>query len=85
MPRNYKPDPRGKQYRKYDQETIKQALEEFDTTPNCSLASIANKYNINKSVLYRHSKKIMKTQGGQNALDDDTERHIVNYINICGN
>lgn len=29
MPLNYKPDPRGKQYRKYDPNTIKQDLEEF--------------------------------------------------------
>lgn len=27
----------------------------------------------------------MKTQGGQNALDEYTERHIVNYLNICSN
>ncbi|KAF9797244.1 hypothetical protein SFRURICE_006226 [Spodoptera frugiperda] len=85
MPRNYKPDPQGKQYRKYDHNTIKQALEEYQTTPKCSLASIAEKYNINKSVLYRHNRKTMKTQGGQNALDEHTERHIVNYLNICGN
>lgn len=83
MPRNYIPDPRGKQYRKYDDDTIKQALEEFRKTPHCSLASIAKKHNINKSVLYRHNKKNMKRQGGQNALDDDTEHHIVKYLNTC--
>lgn len=85
MPRTYKPDPRGKRYRKYDVNTIKQALEEYKITPKCSLASIAEKYNINKSVLYRHSRKTMKSQGGQNALDEDTERYIVQYLNICSN
>ncbi|CAK1603704.1 unnamed protein product [Parnassius mnemosyne] len=79
MPRNYKPDPRGKQYRKYDETTIKKALEEFKTTPNISISAIAKKYNINKSVLYRHNRKTMKKQGGQNALDDDTKRHIIQY------
>ncbi|CAH2087506.1 unnamed protein product [Euphydryas editha] len=57
MPRNYKPDPRGKRYRKYDSNITKQALEEYKTTPNCSFAYVAEKYNINKSVLYRHSRK----------------------------
>lgn len=34
-----------KQYRKYDSNTTKQALEEYNTTPNCSLAYVAEKYN----------------------------------------
>ncbi|XP_012553005.2 uncharacterized protein LOC105842971 [Bombyx mori] len=83
MPRNYKPNPRGKQYRKYDDATIKQALEVYNTTPNCSISVIAKQYNINKSVLYRHNRKTMKKQGGQTALDDDTEHHIVQYLNVC--
>ncbi|KAL0861406.1 hypothetical protein ABMA27_008950 [Loxostege sticticalis] len=69
--------------RKYDNTTIKEALEAYNTTPNCSISEIAKQYNINKSVLYRHNKKLMKKQGGQNALDEDTEHYIVQYLNVC--
>ncbi|CAG4978049.1 unnamed protein product [Parnassius apollo] len=64
MPRVYKPDPRGKRYKKYTKELVEQALREYSEGSN-SLSNVAEKFQINKSVLYRHSIKNVKTQGGQ--------------------
>lgn len=72
MPRVYKPDPRGSRYKKYDEELIKQAVKEYKTSGK-SLKMIADQYNINKSVLYRHSTRTMKKHGGQTVLSEDTE------------
>ncbi|KAL0861602.1 hypothetical protein ABMA27_009101 [Loxostege sticticalis] len=35
------------------------------------------------SVLYRHSKGLLKQQGGQRALSFETENYIIEYINVC--
>ncbi|KAL0811977.1 hypothetical protein ABMA28_009375 [Loxostege sticticalis] len=35
------------------------------------------------SVLYRHSKGLLKQQGGQRALSLETENYIIEYINVC--
>ena len=82
MPRIYKPDPRGKRYRKYNESILKEAVEAY-AKGNASLKAIADKYDIDKSVLYRHSVKTMKKQGGQTILSEETEEWIIKYINIC--
>ncbi|KAJ2954347.1 hypothetical protein O0L34_g2605 [Tuta absoluta] len=82
MPRTYKPDPTKKNYKKYDPNIISAALEDLEK-PHASLMEIAAKYNIHKSVLYRHSKKIMKPQGGQTALSEEAELNIIQNINKC--
>lgn len=48
-----------------------------------SLAVVANKYEIHKSVLYRHCTRTMKSHGGQTVLSEDTEKEFITYINIC--
>lgn len=82
MPRNYKPDPRGKKYIKYDFNLIQQAVNEYSES-NGSLDTISKKYNIHRSVLYRHCTKNMKSQGGQTVLSKETEEEFIKYINIC--
>lgn len=57
MPRKYKSSTKNP-YKKYDEEIIKKALQELQT-PNAVLSAVAKKYDINKSVLYRHSTKLM--------------------------
>ncbi|XP_050355616.1 uncharacterized protein LOC126776829 [Nymphalis io] len=81
MPRTYKPI--GKKiYKKYDQELIEEALQEYNKTHQ-SLAEIATKYQITKSVLHRHKTFIMKKQGGQTALKPEEENYLIKYINLC--
>ncbi|KAJ0172922.1 hypothetical protein K1T71_011098 [Dendrolimus kikuchii] len=82
MPRVYKPNPRGKLYKKYDEELIQQAVAEYKTTKH-SLKVVAAKYNIDKSVLYRHSTRTMRKQGGQTILSEEEEKEMIKYINIC--
>ncbi|XP_062530744.1 uncharacterized protein LOC134200891 [Bombyx mori] len=82
MPRVYKPDPRGKRYRKYDENIINEAVAAY-ANGKFSLKAIAEKYDIDKSVLYRHSVKTMKKQGGQTILTNETEECMIKYINIC--
>ncbi|CAB3232041.1 unnamed protein product [Arctia plantaginis] len=76
MPRNYKPDPRGKKYIKYDFNLIQQAVNEYSAS-NCSLDAISKKCNIHTSVLYRHCTKNMKSQGGQTVFSNKTEEELV--------
>lgn len=45
MPRLYKPDPRGKMYKKYDESIIQDAVQEYRTS-KMSLKIVAEKYNI---------------------------------------
>lgn len=59
MPRTYKADPNKKRYKKYEPDVLSNALRELKES-NESLQKIADKYNIHKSVLYRHSKKKLK-------------------------
>ncbi|XP_045497433.1 MFS-type transporter clz9-like [Colias croceus] len=82
MPRVYKPKPGGKRYKRYDLATINKAVEEYHTGID-SLKKIAAKYNMHPSVLYRHSKGLLKQQGGQPALSLETENYIIEYINVC--
>lgn len=81
MPRVYKPDPAGKKYKKYDPQIIRKAVVEYATSDNVSMAKIAKKYGIKKSVLYRHSTRSMKKQGGQKALSDEAELYLIEQIN----
>lgn len=82
MPRIYEPDPRGKRYKKYDENIIEEAIEYYRTS-KLSLKVVAEKYNINKSVLYRYCTRTMKKQGGQTVLSEETKEHIIKYTNIC--
>lgn len=82
MPRNYKLDPTKKRYKKYEPAVLSKAVEEL-AIPNASLKNVSEKYNIHISVLYRHSKKIMKPQGGQNALLKEDKEYLIENINIC--
>ncbi|XP_046960613.1 uncharacterized protein LOC124530475 [Vanessa cardui] len=82
MPRKYQPDPIKKQYKKYDKTIICKAVEEL-ALPGAKLKLVAEKYNINISVLYRHSKREMKPQGGQTALTEADEEYLITNINAC--
>lgn len=75
MPRTYKPDPTKRRYKKYDQDIINKAVEEYLICRQGNLGEIAKKYGIHKSVLYRHSTRNMKPQGGQRALSDEAEKY----------
>lgn len=83
MPRTYKPDPTKRRYKKYDQDIINKAVEEYLICRQGNLGEIAKKYGIHKSVLYRHSTRNMKPQGGQRALSDEAERYLIENINKC--
>ncbi|CAG4978348.1 unnamed protein product [Parnassius apollo] len=70
IPRYYVPKPGAKRYKKYDDQVIKQALDEIALTNN-SLSAVAEKYNIAKSVLCRHKNREMKLHGRPTALTKD--------------
>lgn len=80
MPRTYKPTT-GKNYKKYDDLLIEEALNEYNST-NKSLIDVAQKYNISKSVPHRHNVFVMKKQGGEPALAPDVEEYLIEYINV---
>lgn len=82
MPRIYKSDPRGKTYKKYDINIIQQAVDEY-SAGGSTLNNIAKKYQIHRSVLYRHCNKTMKSHGGQTVLSKNTEEEFIKYINVC--
>ena len=81
MPRKYVAKGR---YNKYDVNLIAEAVKAYKSGKS-SLKSIADKFEIDKSVLYRHATRTMKRHGGQTALSEDTEKIIINYIHICNN
>ncbi|CAG4936632.1 unnamed protein product [Parnassius apollo] len=83
MPRVYKPRPGGKQYKKYDKTVRKQALDELTLNRHATIRSIAEKYNISRSVLLRQSNRQMRSPGGQTALTKETEDYIVLNLNTC--
>lgn len=83
MPRVYKPRPGGKPYKKYDKTVMKQALDELTLNRHVTIRSIAEKYNISRSVLQRHSNRQMRSPGGQTALTKETEDYIVLNLNTC--
>ncbi|XP_028167146.1 uncharacterized protein LOC114357630 [Ostrinia furnacalis] len=82
MPREYKSKPNGKRYKKYDTLVIEQALIEL-ANPQATIRTVAEKFNISRSVLQRHSTRQMKSQGGQTALTKEEEEHIILNINTC--
>ena len=82
MPRNYKPDPRGKTYKKHTPEAINQAL--ADHGRGMSFRSCSKKYGIPIAVLCRRAKTPnMKTQGGQTALDLELESYMARRVATC--
>lgn len=76
MPLDYKRNPRGKRYRKYDENIINEAVAAY-AAGKLSLKAIAEKYDIDKSVLYKHSVKTMKKQGGQTVLTNETAECMI--------
>ena len=65
MPRNYKPKPGARRYRKYDKEVMAKAIE-----IGLLYRKAENMFRIPQSVLERHyKKKRIKRQGGQLALE----------------
>lgn len=82
MPRVYKPDPRRKKYRVYNEELIKEAVAAYKSG-NASLKAVAEKYDIDKSVLYRNCTRTLKKHGGQTILSEETELYMIKYINTC--
>lgn len=82
MPRTYKPKPGGRTYKKYDELIIQQALAELDHSA-ATFSTISKKYNISKTVLFRHKHSHVKPQGGQAALSNEIEECIVQNLNIC--
>lgn len=85
MPRKYKRDPKSRAYRKYCPEEISKAVEAFESK-KMTLREAASAFNINYSVLYRHSKRkgLIKCPGGQPALNENEESFIVKRLQICG-
>ena len=82
MPRTYKPDPRGKTYKKHTPEAINQAL--ADHGRGMSFRSCSKKYGIPIAVLCRRAKTPnMKTQGGQTALDLELESYMARRVATC--
>ena len=65
MPRNYKPKPGARRYRKYDKEVMAKAIE-----IGLLYRKAENMFRISQSVLKRHyKKKRIKRQGGQLTLE----------------
>lgn len=71
-------------YRKYDPADIAKAVEAFESK-QMTLRQTAAAFNINYSVVYRHSKRkgLIKSQGGQPALNENEENFIVKRLQIC--
>lgn len=72
----------SKPYKRYDPLILKTAIEAYETE-NKSIVEIAKQFKIAKSVLHRHVTRTMKSQGGQKALSEETEKYIIKYINVC--
>ena len=82
MPRTYKPDPRGKTYKKHTPEAINQAL--ADHGRGMSFCSCLKKYGIPIAVLCRRSKTPkIKTQGRQTALDLELVSYMARRVATC--
>ena len=82
MVRTYKPDPRGKKYKKHSKETIGKALADHDK--GMSFRKCSRKYGIPTAVLCRRYKyPDMKTQGGQTALSKEVEQYMAERIAVC--
>lgn len=82
MPRKYIKS-RNKPYKKYDSESIRTAITEYESSSNTSLKVIAEKYKISKSVLHRHMTRVMRPHGRPKSLSDETEQYLIKYLNIC--
>lgn len=82
MPRIYKPDPRGKTYKKIDENTLKRALTSIGLGMSYRIA--AETYKIHYSVLYRHyNNPNLKRQGGQIALTKQEEDVLIHQLIVC--
>lgn len=80
MLRQCKSDPQGRRYKKYDEVVLNAAIYEYQTTtnkPTVSLKTVADKYGINKSVLFRHCIKTMKKQRGETVFSLEAEKYII--------
>ncbi|CAI6374113.1 unnamed protein product [Macrosiphum euphorbiae] len=83
MPRVYISDPRGKQYRKRNEDDLNAAATEVKN--GISLRKAAENYNVHYSTLQRWVKANGKrrTIGGQTVLDADMENMIVERLVKC--
>ena len=82
MPRVYKPNPRGKQYKKHAPEAINSAL--ADHRRGMSFRACSKKHGIPIVVLCRRARNPrMKSQGGQTALNKDIEEFMAQRIATC--
>ena len=82
MPRNYKPQPGAKRYKKHGEEVMKKALEAIDK--GVPYRKVEERFNIPRSVLQRHyTSKDIKPHGGQVALGAQFEKHLVNRLVLC--
>ena len=82
MVRTYKPDLRGKKYKKHSKETIGKALTDHDK--GMSFRKCSRKYGIPIAVLCRRYKyPDMKTQGGQTVLAKEVEQYMAERIAVC--
>ena len=82
MPRNYIPKPEAKRYRKYDMEVMTKTIEAIEK--GLPYRKAENMFKIPPSVLERHyNKKDIKRQGGQLALGEQLEKHLVGRLVLC--
>ena len=87
MPREYKPKPGARKYKKYSEEELERALQAIDI--GVSYRNAVKKFKLSRSVLERHYNRkktgaYMKRQGGQLALEEDVEKHLVQRLFLCG-
>lgn len=83
MPRTYKPEPGKKRYKKHSEDDLKSALNAIGK--GMSYRKASEKYKISKTVLNRHKKNPkMQPHGGQPALGDGVEKHLVDRLIVCG-
>ena len=82
MPREYKPDLRGKQYKKHTAEAINRAL--ADHQRGMSFRACSKKHGIPIAVLCRRAQNPrMKSQGGQTALKRHRGIYGPKNCNLC--
>lgn len=63
MPRVYKPDPRGKRYKKVDVVMMAEAIK--DVRNGMSLRAAGIKYNFEHTIICRHMKKEVACHSGE--------------------
>lgn len=83
MVRKYKKVPGTKVYQNYSAQTLQTALNQY-RRGQISLREANEIYNIPRSTLSRHNRGPVKKQGGQTALTEAEEQHLVQLIVLAG-